>query len=55
MSMNTNAMKIIFTVSVILNVLLLGAAGGLAYKHGSDKPYRAIHAPEGELRSVCPE
>ncbi len=50
MSMNTNAMKIIFTVSVILNVLLLGAAGGLAYKHGSDKPYHAIHAdmsPEG--------
>lgn len=45
MSMNTKAVKVIFTVSVILNVLLLGAAGGLAYKHWNDKPpYHAIHA-----------
>lgn len=44
MSMNTKAMKTIFTVSVVLNVLLLGAAGGLAYKHWNDKPYRAIYA-----------
>lgn len=45
MSMNVKAMKTIFTVSVILNVLLLGAAGGVAYKYWSrDKSYHAIHA-----------
>lgn len=43
MSMDIKAVKVIFTVSIILNVLLLGGAGGLAYKHWNDKPYHAMH------------
>lgn len=42
-------LKILFTVSVIFNVLLLGIHSGMAYKHVSDKPWHKVReslAPE---------
>ncbi|MAE51301.1 MAG: hypothetical protein CMH27_05795 [Micavibrio sp.] len=50
MSLDNKAMKVMFTISVILNVLALGAAGGMVYKQWSHAPYRALSSemsPEG--------
>lgn len=42
--MMTRKMKMLFTLSVIVNVLLLGTAGGMAYKHWSQEPYSEVYA-----------
>lgn len=35
--------KTLFTVSVIFNLLLLGAVGGMAYKHFSPPPFKEVY------------
>ncbi len=45
----TKAVKIIFTVSILLNLLLVGAFAGLALKHRSHQPWHEVKnemAPE---------
>lgn len=46
-------LKILFTLSIILNVLLLGAGGGFAFKEMQEKPWRMMKvqmSPEGRER-----
>lgn len=37
-------MKLFFTLSIILNVMLLGIGGGMIYKHYSHSPVEDMHA-----------
>lgn len=43
------SMKILFTASVLLNVVLLGVGGGMAYKHWAEHPWQKLK------RDLAPE
>lgn len=45
----SRTLKIFFTVSVVMNLLLLGVAGGMAYKEWSRHSWR------GEVANLAPE
>lgn len=44
MSQMSNNMRMIFTISIILNVLLIGWAAGMAYKHYTYNPMQKMQA-----------
>ena len=47
------SMKTLFTISVLLNVVLLGVLGGIAYKHWANHPWQKVKSDlDPETRNV---